>query len=88
MKKIICLILVMAIAASLCGCGNMGMRIGNFNFTHAHIGLGDKSHCISVAKWIDSELGVELKTGGGNSIFCAEGTYLLFENSSSCPFCN
>ena len=88
MKKFICLILVMVIAASLCGCSNMSMGIGSFNFTHAHVGLGNESHCFRVTKWIDNELGIELKTVEAGSIYCAEGTYILFQDSSGCPFCD
>lgn len=88
MRKFICLILVVVIAASFYGCGNMNIGIGNFNFAHAHIGLGNESYCFDVISWIDNELGIELMTVEAGSIYCAEGTYLLFEDSSNCPFCN
>ena len=88
MRKFICLILIVVIAASFCGCGNMNIGIGNFNFTHAHIGLGNESHCFDVISWVDNEIGIELMTMEAGSIYCAEGTYLLFEDSSNCPFCN
>lgn len=88
MKRVICLILVMLIVTSLCGCGNQSIGFGNYTFTHVHITDAVEGHCAEVNKWYSSETGIELLTEEFGSVFCSEGTYLLFGDSSNCPFCN
>jgi predicted small secreted protein len=91
MNKIIRIVVViaavLALAISLTACGNENWGIGNYTFTHVHIGDGVEGHCATVSSWHDNDLGVELHTNEFGSIYCSEGTYFLFEQSSDCPFC-
>ena len=87
MKRLVGLLLVLVLLLSLCACGNMSMGPGNFNYEHAYIGVGYDTFCVTVEKWYDYELGVELKTKEFGGIFCAEGTYVLIEDATHCPYC-
>ena len=87
MKKFICLILVVIMMLALCGCGNQSIGFGNYTFTHVHITDAVEGHCAEVNKWYSAETGIELLTEEFGSIFCSEGTYLLFGDNSDCPFC-
>jgi hypothetical protein len=88
MKKIMfCVICVVVLAAgALSGC-NKSYGLGEYNFTHVHIGDGENGHCATIKKCHDNESGIELKTEEFGSIYCSEGTYILFEDGSNCPFC-
>lgn len=88
MRKIVCMCIVIIMVVCLfTACGNEIWGIGNYNFTHVHIGDGAEGHCAEVKSWHDNELGVELHTEEFGSIYCSEGTYFLFEDGSKCPFC-
>lgn len=89
MKKIVALILaVLVIAVCFTGCGNMSMGMGNFSYEHVHFFNHQGSHCATIEKWYDNSTGIEVKTKEYDSIFLAEGCYMLFEDSDSCPWCN
>ena len=88
MRKMICLLLLMCVLLlCLVGCGNENWGIGNYTYTHAHVGTGEAGYCATVSSWHDNELGIELHTKEYGSLYCAEGTYILFEHASRCPFC-
>ena len=87
MRKIICLLLVIvAMGLVLAGC-NESWGIGNYEFRHVHIVGAAEGHCATVDSWHDNELGVELHTKEFGDMYCSEGTYFLFEDGNSCPFC-
>lgn len=88
MRKIICLLLVIAaMGLVLAGCGNENWGIGNYEFRHVHINGATAEHCATVESWHDNKLGIELHTKEFGSIYCSEGTYFLFEDGDKCPFC-
>ena len=87
MKKVICVLFSVLMAVSLCACGNENWGIGNYTYTHVHIGDGTENYCAKVTSWHDNDLGIELHTREFGSIYCSEGTYFLFEDGTKCPFC-
>ena len=87
MKKVICVLFAVLMMVSLCSCGNENWGIGNYIYTHVHIGDGAEGHCAEVTSWHDNELGIELHTNEFGSIYCSEGTYFLFADGATCPFC-
>lgn len=86
---ILCIvILIVTMVLGLSGCGNKAiLDPGNFSFKHVHISDSVEGHCFEINKWWDNESGIEVRTTDGNGIFCSEGTYQLFESSTSCPYC-
>ena len=86
MKKIISLILVFVLFISFCGCSNMSVGMGNFEYNKIHIDTHHYSGCIEVENWYENESGVEVKTKKHGSIFLSEGTYMMIEDE--CPFCD
>ena len=54
---------------------------------YAKTGGGDSGQCFNISSWHDNELGVELHMANGDSMYCSEGTYLLFSDASACPYC-
>ena len=86
MKKIIAMIMVVALmAAMFAGCGNMSMGMGNFTFEKIHVDTYHYSGCFTVVKWYDNSSGIEVKTKEAGSMYLAEGMYMLIEDE--CPFC-
>lgn len=83
MKKIVCLVLIVAMLC-LTAC-NMSVGIGNFNFRKVHVDTHGYSGCLAIKKWHDNERGIEVETEEVGAIFLSEGTYILIENE--CPFC-
>ena len=89
MKKIISLILITVILTlALASCGNANLGFGTYTFKHARVAVGgDTGQCFNISSWHDNELGIELHMTNGDSMYCSEGTYLLFSDASACPFC-
>ena len=88
MKKIFVVVLVIIMACTfLVGCGNENWGIGNYTYTHVHVGDAE-GYCATVNSWHDNELGAELHTKEFGDIYCSEGTYILFGDGAKCPFCN
>lgn len=88
MKKVIICLLVVSFALGLSACGNLNMGLGNYTYEHAHICVGaEQSFCCNITSWHDNSSGVELHTSDYGNLFCAEGTYILFDNAESCPYC-
>lgn len=85
MKRIV-VILAISIMA-LTGCGNENWGFGNYTFRHVHISDGVNGYCANVNSWHDNERGIELHTEEFDSIYCSEGSYILFEDQEGCPFC-
>lgn len=87
MKKFIAVIMAMVLALSLSACGNESWGVGNYTFTHVHISDAVEGHCATVNNWHDNESGIELHTKEFGDIYLSEGTYMLFNDGSDCPFC-
>lgn len=87
LKSLLATILIISAVLSFCACGNENWGIGNYTYTHVHVGDGAEGYCADVSSWHDNELGIELHTEEFGSIYCSEGTYLLFEDGANCPFC-
>lgn len=89
MKKVIGMILVvMLLVCTLCACGNENWGFGNYNWKHVHFSDAVDGHCATISSWHDNETGIEIHTVECGSMFLSEGSYILFENESNCPFCN
>lgn len=89
MKKIaIVMIMLIAMAFCLVGCGNENWGFGNYNFTHVHVSDGVDGYCATIKSWHDNERGIELHTEEFGNVYLSEGTYALFEYGQNCPFCN
>lgn len=67
--------------------GNQRYDWGSYTYEHVHICDGATGVCATVEGWYEDEVGVELKTKEFGSIYCSEGTYILIEDSYTCPFC-
>lgn len=88
MKNILALILIIVTLVTLCSCGNRAiLDPGNFDFKHIHISDNVEGHCFNIEKWWDNSNGIEVRLTNGEGMFCSEGTYLLFESSHDCPYC-
>ena len=88
--KCLSIILLLAcVVTLLTGCGNMDVTgIGTFTFRHVHVTTYQQAECYTVTKWVDGSTGIEVNTEEAGAMFLSEGTYILFENKSGCPFCN
>ena len=86
MKKIIALVIACCLMFMIAGC-NMGIGIGNFEFNGVHV-CDHNGNCrdMTIDKWYDNDNGIEIKTTDYGSIFCSEGTYILYEDE--CPICS
>ena len=89
MKKVIALVLVLIMVLTLSACGNMNYGFGNYSFKHAHFTDAVGGHCATVEKWYErGSRGIEIKTKEYGTIWCSEGTYIIFESGEKCPYCN
>ena len=86
MKKRL-LVLALATGMLLTGCGNQALGMGTFTFNHIHFTDNVTGYCGTVEKWHDNETGIEVKTSEYGSMYCSEGSYILFGNGSQCPYC-
>lgn len=87
MKKFIAI----ALAAILClmmlvGC-NENWGFGNYSWKHIHFSDAIEGHCATISSWHDNTTGIEVHTVECGSMFLSEGSYILFENASGCPYC-
>ena len=85
MKKAIICIMLLTLIATMCGCGNMSLGLGNFEYEKVHIDTHNYSGCLEVEKWYENGTGIEVKTEEVGSLFLSEGTYFLI--ADECPFC-
>lgn len=89
MKRIIALILALiAICVIFCSCGNRAIGYGNFTFKHIHFSDAVEGHCATIEKWYDNEQGIEVKTKEFGSMYLSEGSYILIEDGTHCPYCS
>lgn len=85
MKKIIAIIMLVAICLTcLAGC-NMSLGFGNFSFEKIHVDTHNYNGCFTVEKWYDNSSGIEVKTKEVGFLYLAEGMYMMIEDE--CPFC-
>ena len=87
MRRMFVVLLAIVFIFGLCACGNENWGLGNYTYRHVHVCPGAEGYCATVNSWHDNELGAELHTQEFGSIYCSEGTYILFEDGSLCPFC-
>ena len=87
-KGIAVLLLILVAACGLVGCGNENWGPGNFTFKHVHFNDGVTGVCADVKSWHDNELGCEVHTQEYGALYLSEGTYILVEDPSACPFCS
>ena len=86
MKKFIAIVMIIAMALCLCAC-NENWGFGNYSWKHVHFSDAVSGHCATISSWHDNTTGIELHTIECGSIFLSEGSYILFESGSDCPFC-
>ena len=88
MKRIIAAIMILIIMSiTLCACGNENWGFGNYNWKHVHFSDAVEGHCATISSWHDNTYGIEIHTVECDSMFLSEGSYILFESGSDCPFC-
>jgi hypothetical protein len=87
MRKFIAIIMIMVMALGLCACGNENWGFGNYNWKHVHFSDAVSGHCATISSWHDNTAGIEIHTVECGSMFLSEGSYILFESGSDCPFC-
>ncbi len=87
MKKFIAIIVIMVMCITLLAGCNENWGFGNYNWKHVHFSDAVEGHCATISSWHDNTTGIELHTVEYGSMFLSEGSYILFENGSDCPFC-
>ena len=87
MKKCIAILLILMMIVGLCACGNENWGLGNYNWKHIHFSDAIEGHCATISSWHDNTTGIEIHTIECGSMFLSEGSYILFENQSDCPYC-
>ena len=86
MKKFIAIVMIIAMALCLCAC-NENWGFGNYSWKHVHFSDAVSGHCATISSWHDNTTGIALHTIECGAIFLSEGSYILFESGSDCPFC-
>lgn len=89
MKKVLCAFLIVIVVLLCClpSCGNQSLGFGNFTFEHVHFSDAINGYCATIEKWYDNEQGIEVKTKEFGSMYLSEGSYILMENGTRCPYC-
>lgn len=81
--------LLVMLSVLLCSCGNQNVfGLGNFTFRHIHFTDMVEGKCATVIQWYDNSEGIEVQTQEYGSLFLSEGSYILVEDGSRCPYCN
>lgn len=87
MRKFIAIVMIMVMALAMCACGNENWGLGNYSWKHVHFSDAVSGHCATISSWHDNTTGIEIHTVECGSMFLSEGSYILFESGSDCPFC-
>lgn len=87
MRKFIAIVMIMVMALAMCACGNENWGFGNYSWKHVHFSDAVSGHCATISSWHDNTTGIEIHTVECGSMFLSEGSYILFESGSDCPFC-
>lgn len=87
MRKIICVLLVVIMIMCFTACGNESWGMGNYEWHHIHFTDMVEGHCATISKWHDNETGIEVETVENGSMFLGEGSYIMFDSASNCPYC-
>jgi predicted small secreted protein len=86
MKKLIVIVIALCLMLALAGC-NRAIGPGNYVFRGIHVSdCSGNARDLTVKSWHDNETGIEINTEEVGSIFCSEGTYILYEGQ--CPICS
>lgn len=86
MKKVFILVLSLTMILGLVSC-NLNIGFGNYDWTHVHFSDAIEGHCATISSWHDDPTGIEVHTKECGSMFLSEGSYMLFEDESKCPYC-
>ena len=86
MRKFIAVLMIALMAFGLCAC-NENWGFGNYSWKHIHFSDAIEGHCATISSWHDNSTGIEVHTVECGSMFLSEGSYILFENASGCPYC-
>ena len=87
MGKALCAFLTLCCLFIFCACGNENIGLGNYTYNHVHISDANEGYCATIKSWHDNDRGIELHTKEFGDSFFSEGTYMLFENATQCPYC-
>ena len=87
MRKFIAIVMIMVMTLAMCACGNENWGFGNYSWKHVHFSDAVSGHCATISSWHDNTTGIEIHTVECGSMFLSEGSYILFESGSDCPFC-
>lgn len=84
--KRIAVLIIIFIMLVFAACGNHSLGVGKFTFRKIHIFVHDgPAMCLTVTKWYECDIGIEVRTKEYGSLWLSEGTYMLCENE--CPIC-
>ena len=80
------ILIAFTLSAVLGACGNHKIGFGNFTFRKVHIFTHDgRDRCLTIEKWYENNVGIEVRTKECGTLWLSEGTYMLCEDE--CPIC-
>lgn len=84
--KCIAVMIIIFMIVIFGACGNHSIGLGNYTFTKVHI-ITHNGHsvCLTVEKWYQADVGIEVKTKEYGTLWLSEGMYMLCEHD--CPIC-
>lgn len=87
MSMWILILIVMFMTVVFGACGNHSVGFGNYHFAKVHIFVHDgPDRCLTIEKWYEDTIGIEVKTKEHGTLWLSEGTYMLCEHD--CPICD
>lgn len=67
---------------------NYSWGYGSYGYYHICVTAGADHSCFDIVRWYgDDSLGLEVKTESGKFIYISEGSYIMFSDKETCPFC-
>lgn len=67
---------------------NYSWDYGSYKYYHICVTAGADHSCFDIARWYcDDSLGLEIKLENGKFIYVSEGSYIIFSDKETCPFC-
>lgn len=85
--KLIAVLIIMFMTVVFGACGNHSIGLGKFTFRKVHIFVHDgPDMCLTVEKWYEDDIGIEVRTKEYGTLWLSEGTYMLCEHD--CPICD
>ena len=86
MKKLTAILITILLILGVTSCGNHSLGLGNFQYSVIHVyDTAGNYHDYHIAKWYESNSGIEVTTTDGNNLFVSEGSYILAKDY--CPLC-